>query len=96
MCIIQRIYIVLYRFVVGVGFQFPASMSVSENDGSVTFTLDINGTVDPGSTTTIYLTASSNTAGNMFPKPYLIVNSYNLQYNDNVVTITLYSCRIYI
>ena len=40
------------------------SISVSEGDGSATFTLDISGPVDPASTTTVYLTAVDGTAGN--------------------------------
>ena len=47
-----------------VDFQIT-SVSVSEGDGSVTFTLDIIGPVDPTSTTTVYLDASDDgTAGN--------------------------------
>ena len=46
----------------GVGFQLT-SISVSEGDGSATFTLDISGPVDSTSTTTVYLTAFGGTAG---------------------------------
>ena len=51
-------------FAVGVGFQANSTtISVSEDDGLVTFTLDISGPVDPASVTTVYLTVSSGTAG---------------------------------
>lgn len=51
-------------FAVSVGFQENSTiLLVSEDDGSVTFTLDINGPVDPTSITTVHLTVLSGTAG---------------------------------
>ena len=48
----------------GVGFQANSTtISVSEDDGLVTFTLEISGPVDPASVTTVYLTVSNDTAG---------------------------------
>ena len=47
-----------------VSFQANSTIiSVSENDGLVTFTLDISGSVDPASVTTVYFTVSDSTAG---------------------------------
>ena len=47
-----------------VGFQANSTtISVSEDDGLVTFTLDISGPVDPASVTTVYFTVSDGTAG---------------------------------
>ena len=47
-----------------VSFQANSTtISVSEDDGLVTFTLDISGPVDPASVTTVYFTVSDGTAG---------------------------------
>ena len=46
-----------------VGFQANSTtISVSEDDGLVTFTLDITGSVDPASVTTVYLSVVDDTA----------------------------------
>ena len=46
-----------------VGFQANSTtILVSEDDGLVTFTLDITGSVDPASVTTVYLTVIDNAA----------------------------------
>ena len=51
-------------FAVAVGFQANSTtISVSEDNGLVTFTLDISGPVDPTSVTTVYLTAFGGNAG---------------------------------
>ena len=50
-----------------VGFQANSTtISVSEDDGLVTFTLDISGKVDPASVTTVYFTVSKSTAGKVY------------------------------
>ena len=48
-------------FAVGVGWQ--SSVSVSEEDGLATFAIDISGSVDPDSITTVYLAVIGGTAG---------------------------------
>ena len=46
-----------------VGFQANSTtISVSEDDGLVTFTLDITGSVDPARVTTVFLTVVDDTA----------------------------------
>ena len=46
-----------------VGFQANSTtILVSEDDGLVTFTLDITGSVDPTSVTTVFLTVINGTA----------------------------------
>ena len=53
-------------FAVGVGFQLASTeVTVSEDVGSATFTLDISGPVDPASTTTVYFSVFGGTAGNV-------------------------------
>ena len=51
-----------------VGFQANSTtISVSEDDGLVTFTLDITGSVDPTSVTTVFLTViDSSATGKMY------------------------------
>ena len=49
--------------VVAVGFQANSTIIlVSEDDGLVTFTFDITGSVDPTSVTTVFLTVIDDTA----------------------------------
>ena len=53
-------------FAVSVGFQGNSTLLLaSEDNGSVTFTLDINGPVDPTSITTVHLTVFDDTAGKL-------------------------------
>ena len=68
---------------VAVGFQANSTtISVSEDDGLVTFTLDISGPVDPASVTTVYLTVSGGTAGRACM--YMII--YNLMMIQFLIT----------
>ena len=60
----NKVKVVNVFVAVAVGFQAnSAAISVSEDDGLVTFTLDIIGPVDPASVTTVYLSVLSDTAG---------------------------------
>lgn len=59
---------VLYKIAVEVSFQ-STSISVTENSGTLSFTLNIGGQVDPMSITTVSLSASDDTASKYVTTP---------------------------